>query len=1767
MKKNYLLLFIICFTAHAVSKAQIRFKNNSLAGANNVLTVPSGKEKESLKAARFASKNYVLLHFTTPLSAATKAALAAKGIQLFDYIPDNAFYAEVPEHIELSSLKSLGVDGTYVPGIGHKASAALLQQKQTVTPDQPIAVRYFGSFSRQQMESILQAEGAVIMATKIQPANTIFVQASATVVEKITALPFVSYVYVQPLKDIPLNYNNQGLHSIHTLSNPLGRNLRGRNVVIGIGDDADPTHIDFTGRLINRTPAAPAHHGTHVTGTAGSAGIANPKYQGMAPKATLISQYFSDILVNTPLYKSEYGMELTNNSYHSSADGCAGDGDYDGLSNYADAQMNTDVELLHVFAAGNDGELQCTPYPNTFATVKSGFQSSKNPLIAGAVNVTSYNIANFSSRGPLKDGRIKPEVVAGGQTITSTIPGNTYGTSNGTSMASPTVTGTVALLVERYRQLHGGSNPPATLLKAITCNSADDLGNPGPDFTFGFGLLNARTAVEALEGGHYFQNSVAQGATIIHTIPAVPAGTYQLKVMLHWNDPAASPAAAVSLVNNLNLTVTGTDAVLHRPLILDPAPSNVTVNAVEGIDQVNNIEQVVINNPPAGDVTISVTGATIPSGSQPYVVTYQLIQPSVTLEYPSGSETLVPTETETIRWNAYGGGNNTFHVEFSADNGGTWSTISNNIPATERSVNWNIPDTVSSTALIRITQNGSGLTDMSDNVFTILGQPVLTLTKPCIGYAQLDWTVVDEATGYEILQLKDDSLQAIATTTSNTWLLSGLPKDNTQWLAVRTRYGAAKGRASTAKSIVPNSGPCTLPDFNNDLTIDSLMAPVTGRQFTSSQLGTIAPRIRVRNRGSVAISGTYQLSYQVNGGTIITESSSAAIGAGAAVNYTFTQSFNFSTPGSYQFKAWVKFPSDTQAANDTVSILIKHLQNDPLTLSPVFTEGFEGATANTYTKKTIGLDGLDRCDFIASNTNGRVRTFINTGFARTGQRSIILDQIQKSNTATFDSVIATFNLSNYATTENIWLDFQFRNQGIDFSLGGNQVWIRGNDQSAWISVFTLPVELNDLGIWKAAKSINITETLQNAVPAQTFGSSFQVKFGEQGFTSTNSLESNGNLDDGVSYDDVTFTHPSNDVGVIAIANPIINGVCSLGNAEQITVRVKNYSAVAMNNIAVSYELNGSVTTETIATLAAGQQISHTFASPVNFSAYQSYTIRAWINVSGDTYVNNDSLQLVTFHTKPAIAAFPYLENFENNNGGWYTGGFNSSWDWGTPATSNAIIKKAASGTRAWVTNPDGNYNNNEFSYLYSPCFDLTGLTTPVLSFSHIFRIEDICDCDYHWVEYSTNGTSWTKLGALNSGTNWYNHSLNRWQVSIPYWHVASVAIPAAAKSARTQFRIVFTTDGGGSEEGIGIDDMHVFDRAAVYAASSIPTGISQPVSGNNWIHFTSGGSRIASIQPNGQNLGSTNVKLFLNSTGIRNKRDQYYLDRNIVIQPTTVPADSVTVRYYFTNTELNSLRNATGCATCTKPVDAYEAGVTQYSGLAAEENGSLEDNTQAGYEFLRPRSQVRIVPYDNGYYAEFKVGHFSEFWINGGGPGQDQPLPVVLESFTVTRQGLAGLLKWTTSQEINVSHFVIEKSTDGINFSPIGTVPAAGNSNVPLHYEFTDRDLYNGINYYRLRIFDRDNRMDSSPVRTLDAGTGQFTILIYPNPVKDRTVFIQSSEELSSIVLTDLSGRILRSVITGGKLYKLPLNTLVSGSYFIRVITKAGKKVEKILVP
>jgi hypothetical protein len=315
-----------------------------------------------------------------------------------------------------------------------------------------------------------------------------------------------------------------------------------------------------------------------------------------------------------------------------------------------------------------------------------------------------------------------------------------------------------------------------------------------------------------------------------------------------------------------------------------------------------------------------------------------------------------------------------------------------------------------------------------------------------------------------------------------------------------------------------------------------------------------------------------------------------------------------------------------------------------------------------------------------------------------------------------------------------------------------------------------------------------------------------------------------------------------------------------------------------------------------------------------------------------------------------------------------------------------------------------------------------------------------------------------------------------------------------------------------------------------------------PVNGNipggtGWIDFLSGGKLVASVN-SPVSMGSTDVQAYINTGGVRINSMQYYHDRNITIKPATINlSDSATVRFYFLDSETEALINVTGCGICSKPAMAYELGVTKYSDPDdSKENGTLADNTPGNYIFINS-SKTRIIPFDKGYYAEFKVKDFCELWLNDGGMDNNTPLPLKLLSFTARKKDKDALLEWRTTEEVNFSHFEIEVARGNTDyqlnrFSRIGTIASTGNGGSDQYYHFTDAEFNkSGVRYYRLKMIDIDGKFSYSPIRPLLFSAEQ-NWQLFPNPSQGQFYLLYQlpDGETLSLKLYDANGRLVREV-------------------------------------
>ncbi|MDQ3036681.1 MAG: immune inhibitor A [Myxococcota bacterium] len=287
---------------------------------------------------------------------------------------------------------------------------------------------------------------------------------------------------------------------------------------------------------------------------------------------------------------------------------------------------------------------------------------------------------------------------------------------------------------------------------------------------------------------------------------------------------------------------------------------------------------------------------------------------------------------------------------------------------------------------------------------------------------------------------------------------------------------------------------------------------------------------------------------------------------------------------------------------------------------------------------------------------------------------------------------------------------------------------------------------------------------------------------------------------------------ANDLAVVA-AVPSVPECPSAADPLEVTVR--NWGTTTVTTYDVTITVDGAApVTETVPTLLLpGEQSTYTTTAVFDLTAAGAHDIRATVALAGDGAPSNDTLE-TTFDGVPVVvvtAGAPYAESFDSGDGGWTSGGVNSTWAHGTP--SGTFIPAAASGTGAWVTNPAGSYANQELSHVQSVCFDMSALTTdPTLSFSHIYETEGCCD--EGWIEIWDGTTdTWTVLGASGEGTNWYNDATNdEWDGTSGasgVWRTASHALTGAAGNSRVVVRHRFASDGSVTEEGFGIDDVTI----------------------------------------------------------------------------------------------------------------------------------------------------------------------------------------------------------------------------------------------------------------------------------------------------------------------------------------------------------------------
>lgn len=455
-------------------------------------------------------------------------------------------------------------------------------------------------------------------------------------------------------------------------------NMKGK-IAVWDGGGVRGTHVELTGRVTQKdSPSSLDDHSTHVAGTMIATGV-NPVVKGMAFAAQQLIAYdfnndMSEMMAEAP------NLLLSNHSYAYNAGWVYNDdqkrwefwGQPDAVEDYKFGYYDDNTQLwdsiaynapyyLIVKAAGNsrieNGPAVGATYwrmdkngnfynagarptgisSNDSYDIISTTGVAKNILTIGAVGpITSgYSkpgdvvMTSFSAWGPTDDGRIKPDVVADGLNITSTIASSNtaYGTMSGTSMASPAATGSLFLLQELYSKNHSGAFLRSATLKAIVIHTADESGpSAGPDYQYGWGLIDMVKAAAVITSNNtdqqIYEKVLQNGKS--DTIKVVASGKGKLMATIAWTDPKATVDhtnmlnnRAKKLVNDLDLRIK-TGSTIYMPWVLDVAnPGNA---ATQGDNITDNVERVEVANSTPGDTSLIIIThkGTLDRGSQAY---------------------------------------------------------------------------------------------------------------------------------------------------------------------------------------------------------------------------------------------------------------------------------------------------------------------------------------------------------------------------------------------------------------------------------------------------------------------------------------------------------------------------------------------------------------------------------------------------------------------------------------------------------------------------------------------------------------------------------------------------------------------------------------------------------------------------------------------------------------------------------------------------------------------------------------------------------------------------------------------------------------------------------------------------------------------------------------------------------------------------------------------------------------------------------------------
>ncbi|TFH37701.1 MAG: hypothetical protein E4G95_04540, partial [Bacteroidia bacterium] len=489
--------------------------------------------------------------------------------------------------------------------------------------------------------------------------------------------------------------------------------LSGKGIDVNIWDGGSilATHQEFQeageSRILMRDINIPlSNHSTHIAGTIGAFGI-NPDARGMAGEASILGWDMNNDIAEMSMAAVD-GAVVSNHSYgplcgwyyNSSTEKWYWYGDvtisavedyefgfYDQTSADLDYVGWSAPDYLIVKSAGNDrndapAEQPVTHYVwngtwmqvnNVIRDPDGGIDGydclspmavAKNILTVGAVD-DAKNMTTFSSFGPTDDGRIKPDVISNGKEVYSTFGSaiDAYAYYDGTSMATASATGAIALVHNLQELVQPGVKLQSSTVKGLLIHTADESGtSPGPDYSFGWGILNLKTACDLIfsnsgnGGKNISEGEITQGETIIIPVETDVNAPF-LKITICWTDPPGVPSDPAlnsrdpKLVNDIDIELENiSNQNKYYPWVMDV--ENPGLPATQGINHIDNVEQIYLPNPGTGNFNLKISHTGNLSGDgQNYSLLISGISTPSDIVPPWGLKCISDESSVLLKWN------------------------------------------------------------------------------------------------------------------------------------------------------------------------------------------------------------------------------------------------------------------------------------------------------------------------------------------------------------------------------------------------------------------------------------------------------------------------------------------------------------------------------------------------------------------------------------------------------------------------------------------------------------------------------------------------------------------------------------------------------------------------------------------------------------------------------------------------------------------------------------------------------------------------------------------------------------------------------------------------------------------------------------------------------------------------------------------------------------------------------------------------------------